>query len=62
MLCNIIQTQPHSTFTKHIQKQVPVKNGILDYESQNLCLLTVYERYGKNGNIAHALLDTPIKK
>lgn len=62
VLCNIIQTQPHSTFTKHIQKQVPVKNGILDYESQNLCLLTVYERYGKNGNIAHALLDTPIKK
>lgn len=62
VLCNVIQTQPHSTFTKHIQKVVPVVEGRIDYQSENLCLLTVFERYGKNGNIAHALLNQPITK
>lgn len=61
-ICNVIQTQPHSTFTKHIQKEVMIKEGQLDYQSANLCLLTIYERYGKNNNIAHALLDAPINK
>ncbi len=61
-LCNVIQTQPHSTFTKHIQKVVPIVEGRIDYQSENLCLLTIFERYGKNGNIAHALLNQPITK
>ena len=61
-LCNVIQTQPHSTFTKQLQKEVPIRGGMLDYLSANLCLLTIYERYGKNGNMAHALLDAPINK
>lgn len=59
-LCNIMEIEPHSTFTKHIQKWLPVTNGFLDLE--NYALLTVYERYGKNGNISHGIVGNTIKK
>ena len=59
-LCNIMEIEPHSTFTKHLQKWLPIKNGVLDLE--NYALLAVYERYGKNGNIAHGIVGNTIKK
>ncbi len=61
-ICTVIKTEYASTFTRPLKKEVPIKDGYLDYKSQNLCLLTIFERYGKNGNIAHALLDQPITK
>ncbi len=61
-ICTVIKTEHASTFTRPLKKEVPIKDGYLDYKSQNLCLLTIFERYGKNGNIAHALLDQPITK
>lgn len=61
-ICQVIQTEPYSTFTNPIQREVNIVNGYLDYQSADLCLLTIYERYGKNGNIAHALIDRPLQK
>ncbi len=61
-ICQVIKTEYASTFTQPLEKEVPIKDGYLDYQSKHLCLLTIFERYGKNNNITHALLDEPIKK
>lgn len=59
-VCNIIAIQPHATFTNHEQATLPIKDGYLDYAPY--ALLTIFERYGKNGNIAHAILRHTIQK
>lgn len=59
-LCNIIETNPVATFTKHVQEILPIEDGLLQLEDH--CLLTVFERYGKNGNIAHAIVKNTLKK
>ncbi|MCD5003393.1 amidohydrolase family protein [Enterococcus saccharolyticus] len=60
--CNIIQKQTVGTFTERVTKTIPVTNGILQIQEANIAQLIVMERYGKNGNIAHALMDQPLKK
>jgi len=59
--CNVIQKQVVGTFTERITKKVTVVDGILQIEAANLGHLLVMERYGKNGNIAHALMEQPLK-
>ena len=59
-LCNIMAIEPHSTFTAHQQRWLKIKDGIIQRE--DLCLLTVFERYGKNGNIAHGLVANAFKQ
>lgn len=59
-LCNIMEIEPHSTFTKHIQEWLPIENRTLQYDG--LALLTIFERYGKSGNIAHGLVKNTIKE
>lgn len=58
--CNVIQKQEIGTFTERITKEIPVKDGILQWQEADFALLLVMERYGKNGNIAFALMDQPI--
>jgi adenine deaminase len=60
--CNVIQKQEFGTFTKRISKEIPVIEGKLDYLSADCALLLVMERYGKNGNIAKALMTKPMTK
>ncbi|MEG0474222.1 MAG: adenine deaminase C-terminal domain-containing protein [Carnobacterium sp.] len=62
VLCNVIRIQETSTFTEHVQREIPVKDGYLDWETSGLALLMVMERYGKNGNIAYALVENAISK
>jgi adenine deaminase len=59
--CNVIQKQVIGTFTERVTKEIAVVEGILQTESENLGHLLVMERYGKNGNIAHALMEQPLK-
>lgn len=59
-LCNIMAIEPHSTFTKHQQRWLKIKDGIIQRE--DLCLLTIFERYGKNGNIAYGLVANAFKE
>lgn len=56
-VCNIIEIEKFGTFTKKTKRNVPVVNGILDWEKLNLSLLLVMERYGKTGQITFALTD-----
>ncbi|MDR0921351.1 MAG: amidohydrolase family protein [Lactobacillales bacterium] len=58
--CHVIQKQVIGTFTEPIVKKIPVVNGVLDWQSADCALLVVLERYGKNGNIAYALVDKAI--
>ena len=61
VLCHVMEVQPHSTFTKHLQMKLPVKDGYVDYQSAGLCLLTIFERYQKNGHITHALVKNTLQ-
>ncbi len=60
--CNFIQKQTVGTFTKRITKEIPVKDGRLDYQAAGCALLVVMERYGKNGNISLSLMNAPIQE
>ncbi len=57
---NVMAIEEHSTFTKHEQVEMNIDNGFLNFDGY--CLLTVFERYGKNGNIAHAIVKNALKK
>lgn len=56
-VCSIIEIEKFGTFTRKTKRNVPVVNGILDWEKLNLSLLIVMERYGKTGQITFALTD-----
>lgn len=58
--CHIMEIEPHSTFTKHLLEEVPIVEGKLSY--QDYALITVFERYGKTGDIAHGLVKNAIKE
>ncbi|MDE1549146.1 adenine deaminase C-terminal domain-containing protein [Jeotgalibaca caeni] len=60
VLCNVIQIHPIGTFTKLVQREIPVKNGFLDFENSTCALVVVMERYGKNGNIGYGLVEQAI--
>ncbi|TDL61290.1 adenosine deaminase [Rhodococcus qingshengii] len=54
---NVIQISEVGTFTEHIQREVGVADGFLDWENSGLALIVVMERYGKTGNIAYGFVD-----
>ena len=60
--CNVIQKQEIGTFTERITKEIPVENGLLQWQKANCALLIVMERYGKNGNISFSLMDQPLSE
>lgn len=62
VVCNVIQIQAIGTFTEHVQRRLPVKDGYLDWESSGLALIVVVERYGKNGQIGYGLVENTIQK
>lgn len=49
---NVMQIQTFGTRAKHVQRKIPVRDGMLCWQEAGLCLVTVFERYGKNGNVA----------
>lgn len=57
-VCHIMEIESHSTFTKHVIKKLPIDKGKLSYEG--FALLTIFERYGKGGHIAHGLVKNAI--
>jgi len=60
--CHVIQKQEVGTFTERITKDIPVKEGVLQWQEAQCALLIVMERYGKNGNISFSLMDQPINQ
>lgn len=56
VMCRVIEVSDGSTRTKELIRPVPVKDGYLDWESSEYCLIVVFERHGKNGNIGFGLV------
>lgn len=59
-LVNVIEVSPHTTFTRRVQEILPIEDGILQLGDYSL--LSVFERYGKSGQISHALVKNTLKK
>lgn len=62
VLVNVIQIQKFGTFTKRVQRELEVRNGRICWEESGLCLAALFERYGKNGNIAYGLVEGAFSK
>lgn len=56
VMCRVIEVSDGSTRTKELIKPVPVKDGYLDWENSEYCLIAVFERHGKNGNVGFGLV------
>lgn len=59
-VCNVIRIAEIGTFTECVQREIPIKNGYLDWESSDLALIVVMERYGKSGNTAYGFVENAL--
>lgn len=54
---NVMQIGTFGTATKHVQRKLLVKDGVICWQEDGLCLAVLFERHGKNGNIAYGLVE-----
>lgn len=59
---NVMQISTFGTATKHVRRSLPVKNGVVCWQEAGLCLAVLFERHGKNGNIAYGLVEGALQK
>lgn len=62
VLVHGIEINPQATFTRLIRTQLPVKNGVVQWQDSGLALIACIERYGKGGHIALAFTQGGIHK
>ena len=55
-LCRILVVQEHTTFVAEERAELPVRGGVIDWESSPYNLACVFERHGKNGGCGMALI------
>ena len=55
-LCRILAVQEHTTFVAEERAELPVRGGVIDWESSPYSLACVFERHGKNGGGGMALV------
>ncbi|EKX97651.1 adenine deaminase C-terminal domain-containing protein [Selenomonas sp. oral taxon 138] len=56
VLCRILAVQEHTTFVAEGRAELPVRGGVIDWESSPYNLACVFERHGKNGGCGMALI------
>ncbi len=56
--CNIMEILEHTTKTNHLIQEVSTKNGILDYQGNNLNLIKVFNRYSNQNESGYTLAKT----
>lgn len=54
---NVIEIQKFGNFTRRVEKELNVKDGVVCWQEAGLCLAVIFERHGKNGNVAYGLID-----
>ena len=59
---NVIKISDFGTATTPVKKRLSIKNGNICWKEAGLSLAVVYERYGKNGNVAKALVEGTFKE
>lgn len=57
ILANVMKISTFGTMTTHVKKVLPVQNHIVNWKDAGLSLAAMYERYGKNGNIAYGFVE-----
>lgn len=60
--CRTMKVESGSTFTEEGEITLNIKDGKLDWQGNNCCLIAVFERYGKNKNIAFGLVEGMVIK
>lgn len=60
--CRTMVVAEKTTFTEEGEVLLKVKDGTLQWENGPCALIAVFERYGKNGNIAFGLVEGEIIK
>lgn len=59
---NVMKISTFGTATEHVKRDIPVRNGEICWQEAGLCLAVIFERYGKNGNVAYGLAEGAFKK
>lgn len=60
--CRTINVMKSTTFTEEGEVSLNVINNVLKWENTNCALIAVFERYGKNNNVAFGLVQGEIIK
>ncbi|WP_195999885.1 adenine deaminase C-terminal domain-containing protein [Clostridium sp. 1001271B_151109_B4] len=60
--CRTINVMKNTTFTEEGEVSLNVTNNVLKWENTNCALIAVFERYGKNNNVAFGLVEGEIIK
>lgn len=60
--CRTINVMKNTTFTEEGEVSLNVINNVLKWENTNCALIAVFERYGKNNNVAFGLVQGEIIK
>ena len=60
--CRTMNIMKNTTFTEEGEVSLDVENNILKWENSNCALIAVFERYGKNNNVAFGLVQGEIIK
>ncbi|MBU8917108.1 amidohydrolase family protein [Bacillus sp. FJAT-29953] len=59
---NVMQISAVGTFTEHVQREMAVTDGYLDWENSGLALIVVMERYGKTGDTAYGFVENALSE
>ncbi|MDO5349735.1 MAG: adenine deaminase C-terminal domain-containing protein, partial [Lachnospiraceae bacterium] len=62
VLANVIRIGTFGTATELIRRRIPVRDGIICWQEAGLCLAVIFERHGRNGNIAAGLVEGAFRK
>lgn len=62
VLANVMQISTFGTATKQVQRRIPVRDGVICWQEAGLSLAVLYERHGKNGNVAYGLVEGAFTK
>lgn len=57
VLTNVMKIHEFGTMTEAVQREIPVRDGVICWQEAGLCLAVIYERHGKNGNVARGLVE-----
>lgn len=59
---NVMKIGTFGTFTEHVTRNLRVEDGEICWQEAGLSLAVLFERYGKNGNVAFGLVEGAFKQ
>lgn len=62
VLVNVMKIGTFGTITQRVERELAVKDGLVCWQEAGLCLAVLFERHGKNGNIAYGLVEGAFQK